>query len=132
MSTEHGKQLVRRLYEDCMNTGRLELLEELLTPDFAGSRGEKGPAEFSATVANLRQAFPDVHFVLEDVFAEGDRVAARWFFTGTHQGPFAGVVPSQRTVRQTANVIYQVRDGKLAQAWLQADRLGLLQQIGGA
>jgi hypothetical protein len=46
---ELNKQLVERLYRDCINTGRLELTEELISQDFVGSRGEKGPAEFART-----------------------------------------------------------------------------------
>jgi predicted ester cyclase len=126
---EHNKALVRRLYEECLTTGNLTLLPELLSPDFTGNRGEKGPAEFAATVNTLRAGFPDVVFVVEDLIAEGDRVAARWSFTATHAGPFAGQPASHRRVTQTANVIYQVMDGKLSRAWLQADRLGLLEQI---
>ncbi len=126
---DKNKALVRRLYEDCFNTGNLVVLHELLGEDFIGSRGEKGPAEFAATLATLRKGFPDVHFVVEDLFAEGDRVAARWSFRATHQGPFAGVAASHAPVTQTAIAIYRVSDGKLRQAWLQADRLGLLQQL---
>lgn len=132
MSTEHNKQLVRRLYEDCFNTGNLDLLPELLAADFLGSRGERGPAEFAQTVKGLRAGFPDVYFEIEDLIAEDDRVAARWLFRATHLGSFAGVAATGRRVTQTANVIYEVREGKLSRAWLQADRLGLLQQIGGA
>lgn len=128
---ENNKLIVRRIYEDCFNTGKLELLHELLGEDFIGSRGEQGPAEFAVTVATLRKAFPDVHFVVEDLFAEGGRVCVRWTFTATHQGPFAGVAASHKAVTQTAIAIYRMSDGKARQAWLQADRLGLLQQIGG-
>ncbi|MFD2270741.1 ester cyclase [Undibacterium arcticum] len=125
-----NKLLVRRLYEDCINPGNLDLLTELIADDFIGSRGEKGPSEFANTIAALRNGFPDVQFEVEDLIAEGDRVAARWKFQATHSGPFAGVAASQVQVTQTANVIYQIRDGKITRAWLQVDRLGLLQQIG--
>ncbi|MES2070112.1 MAG: ester cyclase [Pseudomonadota bacterium] len=128
---DKNKLLVRRLYEECFNTGKLELLHELLGEDFIGSRGERGPAEFAATLAGLYQGFPDVRFTVEDLFAEGDRVAVRWSFQASHRGPFAGVAASHAQVAQTGIAIYLVRDGKLRQAWLQADRLGLLQQIGG-
>ena len=127
---ENNKLLVRRLYEDCINPGKVELLAQLLADDFVGSRGEKGPSEFANTIVALRKGFPDIRFELEDLIAEGDRVAVRWKFQATHMGAFVGVPPSRKQVTQTAIVIYQVREGKLIQAWLQADRLGLLQQIG--
>ncbi|WP_035051647.1 ester cyclase [Andreprevotia chitinilytica] len=131
IATTQEQQLVRRLYEDCFNTGNLALLPELLTDDFVGGRGEQGPAEFAKTVETLRTGFPDVRFELDDVIAEGDRVAVRWTFHATHAGPFAGVQASHKQVTQNGIAIYRIRDGKLAQAWLQIDRLGMLQQIGG-
>ncbi|MBI3530449.1 MAG: ester cyclase [Betaproteobacteria bacterium] len=127
---EKNKRLVRRLYEDCINPGKVELLAQLIADDFVGGRGEKGPSEFANTIVALRNGFPDIQFDLEDLIAEGDRVAVRWKFQATHMGPFAGFPPSQKQVTQTAIVIYQVRDGKIIRAWLQPDRLGLLQQIG--
>ena len=125
-----NKQLVERLYRDCINTGRLELTEELISQDFVGSRGEKGPAEFAQTIAIVRKGFPDVRFIVEDLVAEGDRVAARWKMEGMHLAPFAGLPASQKRVTQTAIVIYQIKDAKIVRAWLQADSLGLMQQIG--
>ncbi|HTD04460.1 ester cyclase [Undibacterium sp.] len=129
---DKNKMLVRRLYEDCFNTGNLEVLAELLARDFTGGQGEKGSTGFGAIIAGLRRGFPDAHFTLEDMFAEDDRVAVRWSLTATHKGPFAGVAASHKAVAQTAIAIYRIVDGKIHQAWLQADRLGLRQQIGGA
>ena len=125
-----NKQLVERLYRDLINTGRLEPTEELISQDFVGSRGEKGPAEFAQTIAIVRKGFPDVRFIVEDLVAEGDRVAARWKMEGMHLAPFAGLPASQKRVTQTAIVIYQIKDAKIVRAWLQADSLGLMQQIG--
>ncbi len=125
-----NKPLIQRLYRDCTNTGNLKLTNELISEDFVGTRGEKGPAGFATTIANLRLGFPDVHFTLEDLVAEGDRVVARWKMQGTHLGPFAGFPATQKPVTQTAMVIYQIRESRLVRAWLQPDSLGLLQQIG--
>lgn len=126
---KNNKQLVRRLYEDCINPGKVELLAQYIADDFVGSPGDKGPAEFISTIVALRTGFPDVRFEIEDLIAEGDRVALRWKFQATHMGAFVGVPPSRKRVTQTGTVIYQVRDGKLIRAWIQVDRLGLLQQM---
>lgn len=127
---KNNKLLVRRLYEDCINPGKTELLAQHIADDFVGSPGDKGRAEFVSTTVALRTGFPDVRFEIEDLIAEGDRVAVRWKFQATHMGAFMGVPPSRKRVTQTGNVIYQVRDGKLIRAWIQVDRLGLLQQMG--
>lgn len=131
MSTvEHNKNLVRALYEDCINTRELDRLEDLIAADFVGARGERGPREFRATIEAVLTGFPGVRFELHDLFGEGDRVAARWTFRAAHGGRFAGLAPSHADVVQEGNVIYQLREGRIVHAWLQADRLGVLQQIG--
>lgn len=130
-SNDENKSLVRRLYEECINTGDLDLLGELIADDFIVSPGEKGLVEFAQSIGAVRSGFPDVQFEIDDLFAEGDRVAVRWTFHATHSGDFAGLKESNARVTQTGNVIYQIGHGKITRAWLQVDRLGLLQQIGG-
>lgn len=75
-------------------------------------------------------AFPGLRFELEDLFAAGDRVCVRWRFEAAHLGPLSGIAPTGRTAVQQGIAIYQAQDGKLIRAWLQVDRLGVLQQIG--
>ncbi|SFV12918.1 ester cyclase [Pseudoduganella namucuonensis] len=130
MSIDANKQLVRTLYEQCFNHGSLELLNELLTEDFVASPGNRGRAEFAAGVAAIRAGFPDVRFELEEVFGEDERLAVRWTFQATHAGAFNGTPATGRRVTQTGNVLYHFRGGRIARAWVQVDRLGLLQQIG--
>ena len=130
MNAAANKTLVRTLYEECINGRDLDRLETLIAPDFVGARGERGPREFRATIEALLTGFPGVRFELHDVFGEEDKVAVRWTFRAVHGGRFVGIKPSLADVTQEGNVIYQVRDGRIVRAWLQADRLGVLQQIG--
>jgi predicted ester cyclase len=125
-----NKALVKTLYEDCINGRDLDRLETLIAPDFVGARGERGPREFRATIETVLTGFPGVRFEVHDLIGEADRVAARWTFRAVHGGRFAGIKPSLAEVTQEGNVIYQIRDGQIVRAWLQADRLGVLQQIG--
>jgi predicted ester cyclase len=129
-SLEQNKQLIRMLYGDCINQGRTDLLDGAVATDFVGPNGERGPSGFAATIQGLRTGFPDIHFTVEDVVAEGDRVVARWQWEGTHSGPFRGHVPSYKHVTNTGIAIYQVSAGKIVRAWTETDRLGALQQIG--
>jgi predicted ester cyclase len=129
-TADANKALVRTLYEECINGRDLDRLETLIAPDFVGARGERGPREFRATIEAVLTGFPGVRFELHDVFGETDKVAARWTFRAVHGGHFAGIRPSRAEVTQEGNVIYQIRDGQIVRAWLQADRLGVLQQIG--
>jgi predicted ester cyclase len=130
MNAATNKALVRTLYEDCINGRDLDRLETLIAPDFLGARGERGPREFRATIEAVLTGFPGVRFDVHDLIGEDDRVAARWTFRAVHSGQFAGIRPSLAEVTQEGNVIYQIRDGQIVRAWLQADRLGVLQQIG--
>ena len=123
-------ELVKCLYEDCLNPRLLERLPEYLSEGFVGAGGEQGPQGFRQTVERMITAFPGLRFELEDLFAAGDRVCVRWRFEAAHLGPLSGIAPTGKTAVQQGIAIYQAQDGKLTRAWLQVDRLGVLQQIG--
>jgi len=72
----------------------------------------------------------DVRFTIEDLIAEGDRVVVRWRWRATHAGTFNGHPATGKAVSNTGTVIYQLAGDKIVRAWLEADRLGVLQQIG--
>ena len=134
-TSTQNQNLVRSLYEEFINPGRLEQMSSLISPSFVsqtftGGPGEQGPEEFCQAVSKLREAFPDLHFVIEDIFAEDDRVAVRWQMTGTHRGTFAGAPATGKEVRQPGIVIYHIREGLIERAWRQSDRVILYQQIG--
>lgn len=128
--TDANTQAVRRLYEECVNGGQSGPLTELIAPEFSLPDGSRGPGAFAANVAALRAGFPDIRFTIEDLVAQGDRVAVRWTWTGTHTGAFRGFAASGRTVRDTGLVLYRFAGGKVMSAVVETDRLGVLQQIG--
>jgi steroid delta-isomerase-like uncharacterized protein len=129
-ATEANKETVRRLYEEIINNEQVALLTEIIDQDFSGAGIGKGSSGFAQTVSELRQGFPDIHFTIKDMVAEGDKVVVRWSWTGTHNGPFKGIPASGKFITNDANVIYQFREGKIIHSWIQSDRLGVLQQIG--
>lgn len=131
-NVENNKLLVRRLYEECINPGKLELLPQLISPNFVDGYGKGGFAEFANGIQAVRTGFPDVKFTVEDLIGEGERIAVRWTFQGTHTAMFAGTAASHKEVRQTGNVIFEILNQKIVRAWVQVDRLGLLQQINAA
>lgn len=122
--------LVRGLYEDCLNPRRLDRLPDYLSDAFVGSNGEQGPFGFRKTVERMVTAFPDLRFEIEDLFAAGDKVCVRWRFEAAHLGPLSGIAPTAKVAVQEGIGIYEAREGALTRAWLQVDRLGVLQQIG--
>jgi steroid delta-isomerase-like uncharacterized protein len=129
-NTERNKEVVRRIYEDCLNAGNLELLNEIVAEDYVGIGGQKGPSAVAETIQSLRQGFPDIHYTIEDLVAEENRVALRWRWRGTHEGSFRGFAASHQQVNDTGIAIYEFRDNKIIRAWIQTDQVGFLQQIG--
>jgi predicted ester cyclase len=97
VSSEENKAVVRRLYEEVFNGGNLDLADDLVAPDgvnhAAPPGGPAGPVGVRRIVGMLRAAFPDDRHEIEDMLAEGDRVAVRITHTGTHEGVFRGAPP---------------------------------------
>jgi steroid delta-isomerase-like uncharacterized protein len=82
--------------------------------------------------AGFTRAFPDLRLTVEDIMAEGDMVAARVSFRGTHAGEFQGIPPTNKQVAFSSIEINRMEDGKVAEHWFELDMLGLLQQLGGS
>jgi steroid delta-isomerase-like uncharacterized protein len=123
VSLEENKALVRREQEELWNhTGNLDAAEELFAPEQAEAARQEA--------ADFRQGFPDVVSTIEDLIAEGEKVAARWRARATHRGEYVGVPPTGREVEFTGISVYRIEGGKIAQSWTVEDELGLLRQIG--
>ena len=129
-TADQNKAIIRKLYEEILNTGKWELLDPIIAEDFIGAMGQKGPAAFADTVRGLRQGFPDIQWTVEDLIAEGDKVVIRWSWRGTHSNAFRGFAPTHKALNDHAIAIYQFRENQVIHAWLETDRLGFLQQIG--
>ena len=126
---DQNRRQVAKLF-DTFNQGELGPIDELISPDYVGPQGDRGPASFRATVVGLRTAFPDLRYTLDDVVAESDRVAVRWHWTGTHRGPFRGFSASGRSISNSGAGIFRLQDGKIVAGSIETDRLGFLQQLG--
>jgi predicted ester cyclase len=77
----------------------------------------------------IRQAFPDSYFTVEDMMAEGDKLATRKTFHGTHQGGFMGIPPTGRRVSMGLIDIVRIADGRVVEHWSMGDNLGMMQQL---
>ena len=133
MSTEDNKALVRRLYEEVLNQGKLALIDELCAPDFVyhnASTTIQGREPYKQFLSIYLTASPDLHFTMEDEVAEGDKVVTRYTTRGTHLGPFMGIPPTGTHVIVTGIAITRIANGKAIEEWANADELGLLQQLG--
>lgn len=129
---EANKDVVRRLFEDVFNRGDVEAAAALVHLDYIqhSPLARPGLAGLQAFVIEVRSAFADLSFTIEDLLAEGDRVVARVTATGTHRAPFLGIDATGRAVRAQSIDIFLVRDGKLAEHWDVLDVHAILLQLG--
>jgi steroid delta-isomerase-like uncharacterized protein len=133
MSTEQNKAQVRRLTEEVWNQGNFAVLDELFATDYVGHessttiQGQEGARQF---ISLYRSAFSDIHFTIEDMIAEGDKVVARWSVTGTHDGNLLGIPPTGKHTTGTGITIIRFVEGKDVEDWVNWDALGLMQQLG--
>jgi steroid delta-isomerase-like uncharacterized protein len=133
MSAEDNKALVRRVTEEGLNQHNPELLNELCssTVEFhEGSRTFQGLQIYRHFLLKFFTAFPDAHFTSEELIAEGDTVAVRRTFRGTHTGSFMGIPPTGKQVTTTVMTMNRFAHGKIVEVWNNTDDLGLLQQLG--
>jgi len=134
MTAETNKIVMSRFLE-FINTASESLAQELISPDaifhVPGSpEPMRGPAGYLAIIGMMRGGFPDIQWTLEEMVAEGDKVAARFTMRGTHRGTFFGVPPTGKTIAAQAMNIYRLSGGQFVEEHGQPDMLGLLQQIG--
>jgi steroid delta-isomerase-like uncharacterized protein len=133
MSIEENKALVRRFFEVGPSRGDLEAANELLSPSFSvhtplpSAPGIQGINEIITT---CRAAFEHLDVTIEDMIAEGDRVAARFTAHGIHKGSFMNLPPTGRPITMTGIEIFRIEDGKIAELWGEANLLGLMTQLG--
>ena len=130
--TEEWVNLVRRMYEEAWNQGKLEVIDEH-APDYIGigPHGEEhSPDSVKRGVTNRRLAFPDIHVTIEDIISAKDKVVARLTFRGTHKGEFQGIQPTNKKVEWSGIWIYRVGNGKFVERWHNYHSLGLMQQLG--
>lgn len=127
---QQNKDAVRQLFEDGFNRDRSDVIDKIVGEEYVDATGARGPGAFKQTMARLRAAFPDIHYTIESILAEGQEVAIRWHWSGTHRGAFRGLPPTQRSITNSGAAVFQVRAGKIVSAALETDRLGFLQSIG--
>jgi len=135
IDSERNKAVVRAFVE-AINAQDWGRLAELVVPGFVRHSGAGGPQPVRSRddlVRYLRaeyQVFPDARESIEDLVAEGDRVAARHSFRGTQLGPMGPYPASGRTMTANYLAIYRLEDGRIGEAWAEWDNLAGLTQLG--
>lgn len=120
--------------EQLVNKGDLAVVDEMFATNFVNRSSATGITPDREGIKQLitvfRSAFPDYHNVIEDMIAEGDRVAVRVMCRGTHRTEFMGIAPTGKSVEFSAVSIFRFAGGKVVERWNNTDNLGMLQQLG--
>jgi|SRR5687767_2273546 len=135
--SEENKELVRRWFEEVWNKGRADAIEEMFDENGIAhglsddpSKPIKGPRDYRPFYEVFRQAFPNLMIVVEDMVAEGDKVAARCSVRGKHEGEFMGRAATQSPVEFTGITIVRIEKGKIVEAWNNFDFMTMYKQVG--
>lgn len=131
MSVEENKKTLYRVFEEVWNKGNLDLIPELVSPDYyhhvIETRGIEG---YKQMVVTTREAFPDLHYTVDDVIGEGDWLAARLTWTGTFTGKFGDTEPTGKKISMSHANFSRYENGKCVEVVRFGDSLAFYQQAG--
>ncbi len=130
-----NKAVVRRLYEEVWNKRRLELVDEIISPSHALhdpnlTDSSVGPDAYKRQVSRFMVGIPDLHFTIEDIVDEKEKLAVAWTISGTHTGEFMGIPATNKKVYVEGITINHMVDGKIMDSYISWDTFGMMQQLG--
>jgi steroid delta-isomerase-like uncharacterized protein len=128
-----NKENIRRHVDEVWNKGNLAIIPELIHDNFSFSAfGQefKGAEGFKQMINMARTAFPDLHYTIDEMIAEGDTVAVRYTFTGTMKGELMGMKPTGKKLTMTSAIFHHFAGGKHVGAHSYSDSLTMYQQLG--
>jgi len=133
MSAEDNKAVIRRLIEEVYNEGSLDVVDELVAQDVFNHPAVPAPQHgidgFKHVMVWVREFSSDVHYHIDDIIAEGEKVAVRMTHSGTHTGTVRGIPPGKRFSVDYVHW-FRLADGKVAELWAVRDDLSRLEQLG--
>lgn len=132
---ESNRALVERYFEEVWNRGNLDALDEIVDPAYVNhSPGlpdpAPGPAGLKPIVAAMRSGLPDLHYTIEDMVVQPDKVAVHVRFTATHTGDLFGIKPTGKRIEVDQMQFEHISNGKIVAHWRRTDDLGMLRQLG--
>ena len=134
MSAEENRKLMHRFFEEVVNQGNLDVIDDLLADDFVEHEelpglppGKEGTKQ---VMAMFRTAFPDMRLTAHETIAEGELVMMRATMRGTHLGEFMGIPPTGNSFEVQAMDMVRYIDGKAVEHWGLTDQMSMMQQLG--
>ena len=137
-STSHGEQhrrIIQRYYEEVWNRGRLEVLDELLDPQYINHTPSvpnppPGPDGLKPIVAAIRKGFPDLHYEIKEIIVNDSMAVARVIMTGTQKDSLFDLPPTGKKITVNQINIEKIRNGRVVEHWLVTDELTMMKQLG--
>ena len=133
MPVEQNKKIIRRFFEEGMNQRNFSLMNEYIAGNYVNHDmpgSEPGPSGFRKVIENFLNGFPDMHIRLDEVIGDGNIVATRGEWSGTHSGDFMGMPGTGKKVRVKFIDMWKLENEKAVENWVQMDIPGLMQQLG--
>ena len=129
-----NKDTIRAFIEEVIHQGRYERLGDLVVEDFVEldplPGQQQGREGLKGILATFRAGFPDMHWTIDEMVAEDDKVVTRMTWTGTHRGDFLGIPATGRSIRVKGIAIDRLESGTMADSRILMDTLSLMQQLG--
>jgi steroid delta-isomerase-like uncharacterized protein len=135
MPPDVNKEIIRRFFAVIMSgenpAAAIEIVDRHVRVHHPMLRdGANGLEEVASLLMTFRAAFPNLRYEIDDLIADGEKVAAQWTASGTHTGDFQGIAPTGRAVKVIGTDVFDIRDGRIVEVWVNSDLFGLMRQIG--
>jgi steroid delta-isomerase-like uncharacterized protein len=130
MSAEENKAIVKRWNEEIWNRRNVDIIDDLADASYVNRVDNSDREGYKRFAAAVLAAFSEGGISVDDVIAEGDKVAIRWTMHSIHTGEYTGIPPTGRSVTISGMSIYRIADGKVVEDWSNYDGLGMMQQLG--
>ena len=133
--SDENKNIARKLMEEGWNKGRLNVVDELMSPrcrfhDQVFPSLKEGAENYKQHMQTCRSGFPDLHFTIEDTIAERNEVVLHWSARGTQRGTFLGMPATNKTGNVSGTSILRIENGKIVEHWSDWNLLTLMEQLG--
>src|SRR6266704_5982285 len=133
LAVQRNKAIIHRYFEEWGNHGNTKAADELIAANFTLRNPPavlRSLEEYKKGMTAFHTAFPDLHFTVEEMIAEGDKVVVRWSLRGTHLGDYQGRPATGKAMSVTGMSLFRLADGKIQEITVSMDRLGQWQQLG--
>jgi steroid delta-isomerase-like uncharacterized protein len=128
------KEMARRWFAEVMNEGNEDVIDEICASNFVDhdplpgtGPDREGLHDF---VKQVRSAFPDLETTVDDMLADGDEIAVRSTFRGTHKGDFMGIPATGKKVEVANYDFVRMENDQAVEHWGTIDSAALMEQLG--